>query len=47
MRPWGIKRLFHHISRTRDDVRTDIADEFAFHLDMRTNDLVARGHVAV
>jgi predicted permease len=43
MRPWGIKRLFHHVSRTRDDVRTEIADEFAFHLDMRTDELTREG----
>ena len=43
MRPWGIKRLFRHISRTRDEVRSDIADEFAFHLDMRTDELVRDG----
>jgi predicted permease len=43
MRPWGIKRLFHHISRTRDEVRSDIAEEFAFHLDMRTDELVRDG----
>jgi predicted permease len=43
MKPWGIKRLFAHVSRTRDQVRTDIADEFAFHLDMRTDELVREG----
>jgi predicted permease len=43
MRPWGIKRLFQHVSRTRDEVRSDIADEFAFHLDMRTDELVREG----
>jgi predicted permease len=43
MRPWGIKRLFAHVSRTRDEVRTDVADEFAFHLDMRTDELVREG----
>ena len=43
MRPWGIKRLFHHVSRTRAAVRSDIADEFAFHLDMRTDELVREG----
>ena len=43
MRPWGIKRLFAHVSRTRDEVRTDVADEFAFHLDMRTDELAREG----
>jgi predicted permease len=43
MRPWGIKRLFAHVSRTRDEVRGDIADEFAFHLDMRADELVREG----
>ena len=46
MRPWHVKRLFRHTTRTREEVRRDVTDEFAFHLDMRTNDLVARGHVA-
>jgi putative ABC transport system permease protein len=43
MRPWGIKRLFRHSTRTRDEVRSDIADEFSFHLDMRTDELVRAG----
>ena len=43
MRPWGIKRLFAHVSRTSDEVRKEIADEFAFHLDMRTDELVREG----
>jgi predicted permease len=43
MKPWGIKRLFQHVSRTREEVRSDIADEFAFHLDMRTDELVSEG----
>jgi predicted permease len=43
MRPWGIKRLFHHVSRTRREVRSEIADEFAFHLDMRTDALMREG----
>ena len=37
------KRLFRLPFRTRDDVRADIADEFAFHLEMRTGELVAAG----
>ena len=43
MKPWGIRRLFQHVTRTRDEVRSDIADEFAFHLDMRTDELVREG----
>jgi predicted permease len=43
MRPWGIKRLFRPPNRTPEDVRADITDEFAFHLDMRTNELVRGG----
>jgi predicted permease len=43
MRPWGIKRLFLLPFRTREDVRADIADEFAFHLDMRTEELARTG----
>jgi predicted permease len=43
MKPWGIKRLFRHVSRTRSEVRSDIADEFAFHLDMRTEELMREG----
>ena len=43
MRPRGIKRLFAFSSRTRDDVRTDIRDEFQFHLDLRVDELVGDG----
>jgi predicted permease len=43
MRPRGVKRLFAFSSRTRDEVRTDIRDEFQFHLDMRTADLMREG----
>src|SRR5262245_25468961 len=43
MRPTGIRRLFRFPSRSRDDVRDDVRDEFAFHLDMRTRDLMASG----
>jgi predicted permease len=39
MRPWGIKRLFSFPSRSRAEVRYDIADEFAFHLEMRADEL--------
>jgi len=43
MKPWSVKRLFRYISRTRDDVRRDIADEISFHLDMRTEELTRGG----
>lgn len=43
MRPWGTKRLFRFASRSRDEIRTDIADEVAFHLQMRTDALVGDG----
>jgi putative ABC transport system permease protein len=43
MRPWNVKRLFRHTNRTREDVRADVNDEFAFHLDMRTDELVREG----
>ncbi|MEO6235529.1 MAG: ABC transporter permease, partial [Vicinamibacterales bacterium] len=38
-----IKRLFRLSFRTREDIRADIADEFSFHLDMRTAELVRSG----
>jgi predicted permease len=43
MRPWGTKRLFRHVNRSDSDVRVEITDEFAFHLDMRTDELVRGG----
>jgi len=43
MRPWNVKRLFRFPSRSRDEVRRDIADEFAFHLDMREKALIDEG----
>jgi hypothetical protein len=43
MRPWGVKRLFRHVSRTRADVRRDALDEIAFHLDMREDELRREG----
>ncbi len=43
MRPRGVKRLFSFSSRTREEVRTDIRDEFQFHLDMRAADLMREG----
>jgi hypothetical protein len=43
MRPWNVKRLFRYPFRTRDAVRSEIAEEFAFHLDMRTDELTREG----
>ena len=43
MIPPGTKRIFRFPWRTATDVRADIRDEFQFHLDMRTADLVAEG----
>ncbi len=43
MRPWHVKRLFRLPNRTRDEIRREVSDEFAFHLDMRTDDLVREG----
>jgi putative ABC transport system permease protein len=40
---YGVKRLFRFPSRTRDDVRDDVAEEFRFHLDMRTEELINAG----
>jgi len=38
-----IKRVFRFPFRTRDQVRSDVHEEFQFHLDMRTAELVERG----
>jgi predicted permease len=43
MRPRGVKRLFAFPFRTREDVRSDVADEFRFHLDMRADELMRLG----
>lgn len=43
MRPWNVKRLFRYPFRSRDTVRADIAEEFRFHLDMRTDELMREG----
>lgn len=43
MRPRGVRRLFAFRSRTRDELRTDIRDEFQFHLDMRVDELMRSG----
>jgi putative ABC transport system permease protein len=39
----GVKRLFRFPSRTGEDVRRDVNDEFSFHLDTRTDALMASG----
>ncbi len=43
MRPWGVKRLFRFSSRTPAEVRADIDDEVAFHVDMRAEELRRSG----
>src|SRR5688572_22372623 len=43
MRPDGIRRLFRFPSRNTRDVQHDVRDEVAFHLEMRTKDLIADG----
>ena len=43
MRPWGVKRLFHHPSRTPDDLGRDVSAEIAFHLEMRVEELIREG----
>lgn len=46
MRPAGIRRLFRFPTRSKPDVRTDVNDELAFHLEMRTRDLMSQGATA-
>ena len=43
MRPDGIRRLFRFPSRNTRDIHNDVRDEVAFHLEMRTKDLIAEG----
>ena len=43
MRPWHVKRLFRLPNRTRDEIRREVSDEFAFHLDMRADELTREG----
>jgi predicted permease len=43
MKPRGVKRLFGFPSRSRDEVRGEIAEEFRFHLDMRIEELTQAG----
>jgi predicted permease len=42
-RPWNVQRVFRYPFRSQAGVRADIAEEFAFHLDMRTDELVREG----
>jgi predicted permease len=42
-RPPGVRRLFRFFSRTKDDIVSEVRDEFAFHLDMRAAELVRDG----
>jgi putative ABC transport system permease protein len=43
IRPRDTKRLFRFAARSRDDIRDDVQEEFAFHLDMRVDDLMKEG----
>jgi len=43
IRPSDSKRLFRFTTRSRDDVRSDVEEEFAFHIDCRVDDLMSRG----
>ena len=43
MRPRGTKRLFRFTSRTARDIHGDIAEEMAFHLEMRVETLRREG----
>jgi predicted permease len=43
MRRPGVKRLFRFPLRTRAAVREDVHEEFGFHLDMRTDELIRSG----
>jgi predicted permease len=43
IRPRGTKRLFSFVVRSREDIRDDVQEEFAFHLDMRVDDLITEG----
>ena len=43
IRPRGTKRLFGFVTRSRADIRDDVQEEFAFHLDMRVDDLMREG----
>jgi putative ABC transport system permease protein len=42
-RPRGTSRVFRFLKRSTDDVRADVQDEFAFHVDMRVEELRREG----
>ena len=43
IRPPSARRLFRFVARSRNDIHGDVHDEFAFHIDMRVEDLVKFG----
>ena len=43
IRPRHAKRLFGFVARSHKDVHDDVQEEFAFHLDMRVDDLMRDG----
>ena len=43
IRPPSANRLFRFVVRSPNDIRGDVEDEFAFHIDMRVEDLVKLG----
>jgi predicted permease len=43
MRPWTVRRLFGFATRSAAEVRRDIDDEIAFHLEMRAGELMEEG----
>ena len=43
MRRPGIRRLFRFSRRSRGGVREDVHEEFTFHIQMRTEELVRSG----
>ena len=43
IRPRGTRRVFSFLKRSKTDVRADVHDEFAFHVDMRVADLRREG----
>lgn len=43
MRPFGVKRVFRFSARRPEDVRDDIRDELALHVELRTAELVSGG----
>ena len=43
IRPRGARRLFSFVVRSHEDIRDDVDEEFAFHLDMRVDDLMREG----